>query len=125
MKETIGKRIRKIREGKDFSQENIAAELNMTTSAYSKIERGVTDASTSKLIKIAEILEVDVADFFIDVKNTSKKSNEPMQVFGFATKGDIEEIVKMIQEVVKEVNQLKITLNSPSANIPKKSRGKK
>ncbi len=125
MKETIGKRIRKIRESKDYSQENVAAELSMTTSAYSKIERGITDAPTSKLLKIAEILEVDIADFFVDVQKRTNKLNEAGQVYGFATKGDIEEIVKMIQSVIKEVNQLKITLNSLNTGVIKKNITKK
>jgi transcriptional regulator with XRE-family HTH domain len=125
VKEIIGKRIRKIREGKDYSQENVAAELSMTTSAYSKIERGITDVPTSKLIKIAEILEVDVVEIFTDIKGKTNKSNESIQVYGFATKSDIEEIVNMIQDVVREVNQLKMALNTQKMDVTKKNRSKR
>ncbi len=126
MKEIIGKRIRKIRESKDLSQENVAGELNMTTSAYSKIERGVTDPATNKLLKIAEILEVDVTEFFIDIKKKYSKAKAEEQTgnYGFATKKDIEEIMLVIQEVVKEVTELKSSLNNTAIPI-KKGKGKK
>ena len=123
MKEIIGKRIRKIRESKDYSQENMAGELGLTTSAYSKIERGETDASTSRLIKIAEILNVQVADFFVDIKQpNTNKVNDPSLMYGFATKSDIEELVKMIHVVAKDLEQLKARvgkLNEPAARKKK------
>lgn len=110
MKETIGKRIRKIRESKDYSQQNVADALEITTSSYSKIERGETEASASKLVKIAEILEVPVGDFFVDI-GQSQKISDPAQLYGFATKSDIEELVKMINAVTKDVAQLKTKLS--------------
>jgi transcriptional regulator with XRE-family HTH domain len=64
VKKTIGYRIRKLREQKDYSQGNMAAELGITPGAYAKIERGETDPSVTRLIQIAGILEVDVASFF-------------------------------------------------------------
>lgn len=124
MKKIIGNRIRKIRDSKDYSQQNVADELGIGVSSYSKIERGDTDAPTSRLIKIAEILEVDVTDFFIDIKKKAIKLNEPKKEYGFATKGDVEELEKMIQDVVKEVNQLKAELKSVAGDIPKKKTNK-
>lgn len=64
MKKAIGQRIRELRRSKDYSQENMAAELDITPGAYAKIERGETDPSVTRLIQIAGILEVDVASFF-------------------------------------------------------------
>jgi transcriptional regulator with XRE-family HTH domain len=58
----LGNNIRKIRELKNFKQESIAKSLNITTQGYSKIERNETDITFSKLIKIAEILEVEISD---------------------------------------------------------------
>jgi len=124
MKEIIGKRIRKIRESKDLSQENVAEDLGMTTSAYSKIERGVTDPSTTKLFKVAEVLKVDIRDFFVDIKQKYTKAEEDKEKYGFATKGDIEQLVKAIQEVVKDVNELKSSMNPPAPAIKKTKRKK-
>lgn len=64
MKKTIGYRIRKLREQKDYSQGNMATELGITPGAYAKIERGETDPSATRLMQIANILEVDVTTFF-------------------------------------------------------------
>jgi len=108
VKAIIGKTIRKIRENKDLSQANLAEELGMNTSSYSKIERGETDASTSKLLKIAEILEVDVAVFFKDIHPKTDKFIEPNSPkYGFATKGDIDELLKMIHQLQLEIDKLK------------------
>jgi transcriptional regulator with XRE-family HTH domain len=125
VKAIIGTRIRKIRESKDYTQQNVADEIPMSFGAYSKIERGETNASLGRLTRIAEILEVDITDFFIDIKKKTTKLNEPKGEYGFATKGDIEELLKMIQGVIKEVNQLKAELKTVTENVPKKKGTKK
>lgn len=56
----IGDKIRKIRELKGLSQENVAAELEMSVTGYGKIERGEVNLSYDKLIKIAQIFKVEV-----------------------------------------------------------------
>jgi transcriptional regulator with XRE-family HTH domain len=106
VKETIGYRIRKLRESKDFSQENMAGELGISTSAYSKIERGVTDTSVGRLNEIAKILEVDAAYFFQD-QSAINKINDPNKNYGFATKSDIEELTKIINKLKQELAGLK------------------
>jgi transcriptional regulator with XRE-family HTH domain len=59
-------RIRKLREARDLNQAQMAAKLKITPSAYSKIERGITDPSVGRLDQIAVILKVDIQDFFSD-----------------------------------------------------------
>ena len=76
MKNNIAYRIRKLRESKDYSQENMAGELGISTSAYSKIERGVTDPSIGRITEIAKILEVNITYFF---KNKSIQTGQMMQ----------------------------------------------
>jgi len=56
-------RIRKIRNAKEYSQEYVSMQLGITMSAYSKIERGITDPSLSRMIQIAAILEFELSDF--------------------------------------------------------------
>lgn len=56
----IGVKIRRIRELKGFSQENVAQELGMSINGYGKIERNEVSISFDKLIKISEILNVDL-----------------------------------------------------------------
>lgn len=54
----------------------MAGELGISTSAYSKIERGVTDPSIGRITEIAKILEVNITYFF---KNKSIQTGQMMQ----------------------------------------------
>lgn len=57
----IGERIRQFRQQKGFSQENMADQLNISTTAYGDIERGKTDVTLSRLYKISEVLGTGLA----------------------------------------------------------------
>ncbi len=57
-------KIRKMREAKDLKQADMAHPLEISQKAYSKIETGVTKLSVERLIEIAQVLEVDVAELF-------------------------------------------------------------
>ncbi len=119
MKEQIGKRIRKIRESKDLSQENVASELEISTSAYAKIERGATDPSANRLVQIAKVLEVDVTDFFQDMKPVSKVG-EQSKNYGFATKGDIEELFQIIKQMQADMQKMQSEMNMKKVVAKKK-----
>jgi transcriptional regulator with XRE-family HTH domain len=54
----INDNIKKFRELKNFTRDQLAAELNMSLSGYSKLERGEVELTISKLYRIAEVLEV-------------------------------------------------------------------
>ncbi len=58
----VHEKIRFMRESRDWSQEEMAAKLNMSVSGYSKIERGESRAYIPKLEQIAEVLEVDLTE---------------------------------------------------------------
>jgi transcriptional regulator with XRE-family HTH domain len=57
----IGNNIKKYREIKNLTRESVAAEMDMSVSGYSKIERNEVDLTVSKVKKIAEVLGVDVS----------------------------------------------------------------
>ncbi|MAX79840.1 MAG: transcriptional regulator [Crocinitomicaceae bacterium] len=52
------KNIRQIRELKNFSQDFMATQLEISTRAYSKIETGETQLTVPRLFQISEILDV-------------------------------------------------------------------
>lgn len=54
--------IRKIREFRNYKQDYLAAKLQISQNAYSKIELGYSSITFSRLIAIAEILQVDLVD---------------------------------------------------------------
>lgn len=58
----VYEKIRFMREERNWSQEEMAAKLNMSLNGYSKIERGETKVHIPKLEQIAEILEMDVVE---------------------------------------------------------------
>ena len=63
--------IRKIRQQKGLSQENMAAEVGLSQSQYSRIEQGDCAVEIDKVVKIAQILEVD----FIDILDLGNAQN--------------------------------------------------
>ncbi len=80
----ISKNIRRLREAKGLSQENIAFDLGISQSTYSKIERDASNITVARLMKIAELLDVDVYDIFDKDRaerktsqNNSLSSNKP------------------------------------------------
>lgn len=54
--------IRKIREFRNYTQDYLAAKLQISQNAYSKIELGYSSISLNRLIDITEILEVELTD---------------------------------------------------------------
>jgi transcriptional regulator with XRE-family HTH domain len=106
VKKIIGNRIRKLREGKDYSQDNMGVELGITAGAYAKIERGESDPSATRLVRIAEILGVEVAVFFQDAP-TQVNAEDDIKKYGIATKQDLASIQDLILALKNEVDNLK------------------
>ena len=65
----LGKRIREVRESKGYSQEGFAAEADIDRSYMGGIERGERNIASLNLIKIAQILEVEIGELFPPIKN--------------------------------------------------------
>ncbi len=58
----IGRKIKKIRELRNFTQEYLALQLNISQAAYHKIESDKTNIALKRLEEIARILRVSVVD---------------------------------------------------------------
>lgn len=58
----VNEKIRVMREVKQWSQEEMAERMNMSTTGYSKIERGETKLNLHKLEQIASIFNIDVLE---------------------------------------------------------------
>lgn len=58
----LGRRIRKLRELFDYSQESVATELGMSISGYSRIERDEVKITLDKLMIICKLLNVAMPD---------------------------------------------------------------
>lgn len=115
MKEIIGHRIRKLRESKDYSQQNMADDLSISLSAYSKIERGVTDTSVNRLEAIAKILEVEAIYFYKEQQEQPvlTKAEDERPGHGYASKSEVEELSSVIRKIQREIASLKASLQAP------------
>lgn len=79
----VHEKVRKIRELKNFSQENMAEQLQMSVNGYEKIERGEVGLQMDKLEKIADVLGMDVVDLltveknlvFLNMENSTNSAN--------------------------------------------------
>lgn len=58
----IGENIKKLRELKGYTQEDMASKLNISQNGYSKIEREETDVQFSRLVQISQVLDVNLLD---------------------------------------------------------------
>ena len=62
----LGRRVAALREQAGLRQVDLAARCGISEMAISRLERGVTVPSVSKLGKIAHVLGVELADLFAD-----------------------------------------------------------
>jgi transcriptional regulator with XRE-family HTH domain len=80
MKQKVFENIKKIRELKNITRKYVAGELGMSNSGFGKIERGEVDLNVSKLIQIANVLDVSVDFIFrfdvdLFIKDNKKSSS--------------------------------------------------
>ncbi len=61
---TLGSRIKKMREEKNISQEKMALELDLTQSNYGRLEKDDRRLTVPKVLKISEVLNVSVSYLF-------------------------------------------------------------
>lgn len=96
----LGNLIRVERTRKEYSQDNMAAELGLSIGAYSNIERGKTELTVKRLYKIADILKTNISNFLPDYK-----ANEPTPAYpNFSV---IDEILNELEKLRKDISDLK------------------
>lgn len=87
---SINEKIRRIRELKGWSQEQMAEKLHMSVSGYANIERGKTNVQFSKLEQISKILDMKLSELIeLNEKN--------IQILLYAENDNIENHVITIQ----------------------------
>jgi transcriptional regulator with XRE-family HTH domain len=107
----IGTNIKNIRELKNFSQEYIAGEIEVSQSTYARIENGTTIPRIDKLQRIADVLEVDLSTLLSTTNifhiNFNKSASQSVQN-GYINNQtnsiiDIEMLRKIIQEEIHKM----------------------
>jgi transcriptional regulator with XRE-family HTH domain len=84
----VGSNIKKLRELKNITRDAMAADLEMSVSGYSKIERDEVDLTISKIKRIAEVLEIDMSQILnFDASQIFNVTNNNL-VQGLGAKAD-------------------------------------
>ncbi|TAE21391.1 MAG: XRE family transcriptional regulator [Cytophagales bacterium] len=60
----FGARLRQLRQQKGFTQEELAAKMDMEFSQIGRVERGRVNSSLSMVFALAKALEVDIRELF-------------------------------------------------------------
>jgi len=61
-KKQIGSKVRKLRQIRGWSREQVASKLEMSGNGIGHIERGEVDISLTRLSEIAEVFDVELDD---------------------------------------------------------------
>ncbi len=101
--------IKKLRNSKGLSQEEIADQMGITLSAYSKIERGLTDPTFSRMRQIAQILKFDLSEILHRGEENPYDQFEEesdMENYRFVSKKEFYELKLLVEELQKKIDQL-------------------
>ena len=98
--EKIIKKIRDLRKEKGYSNEAMAMDLDISTSAYNKMERMEASISLERFIKIREILDVPYSEFFdCTTKNIYKQDLKDHSIGHY----EIQTLNQENQEITKKL----------------------
>lgn len=73
--QAVAGNIRKVREYRNYTQDYLAAKLEISQNAYSKIELGYSKITLDRLFNIANILEVEVMQLLYFNQHMFEKIN--------------------------------------------------
>lgn len=99
---TIGKNIKIFRELRDFRQDYMAHQLDISQSCYAKIENDITVPKIDRLQKIAEILKVDISSLLNTDVNLSIVFNATANQCGYINNQTLENVdLSILREIIK------------------------
>ncbi|GAA4158228.1 hypothetical protein GCM10022217_19160 [Chryseobacterium ginsenosidimutans] len=104
----IGSKIRRLRENKGFSQEEMAERLQISRSAYSRIESGETNSWVNHIEKLCENLDIKPEDFFINSDNNINTNQDNASAVQTNTHHDTHITINQLSEKVIELYEDRI-----------------
>lgn len=119
----IGEKIKKVRELKNYTQEYMAEQLQISQSQYIRIESGESDLLYSRLEQIAKILETSISEIDnIDdtISFISKNKIKGKEVNHFQAKNNLNLTIKeegLYQETKKLYEQIIQQLEKENAYL--------
>ena len=116
--EKVLKRIRENRKSKGFSHEYMASMLDISVSAYNKLERNETTLSLERLLCITDILETPLSEMLEiktgDILNQDLKDNSigKVETLHQENKDKTEKIEELYRALLKEKDETIAVLKS-------------
>lgn len=116
---SVGKKIKQLRELRNFTQGYMAEQLNLSINGYGKIERDETDISLSRINQIAKVLETELSTIlnfdsnqvFNQYNNKSATANGVVQNQQIIAEQSLEDFFKSLKDEItflkSEINNLK------------------
>lgn len=98
----IGSKLKKNREGKRYSQQEIADYLNISQKTYSNIESDKTKPSISQLSKLSEFLDFDLLELLYKQGITFNQKQEKGSNKGFVNQNFINELIERYEGRLKD-----------------------
>lgn len=107
----VNEKIRFLRETKNWSQEEMASKLGMSTNGYSKIERGETRLTIPKLEQIVEVFDTDILELMsLGERNIilfqESVSNNSLNIINPNSQDFLNEITQLKQTVAHQAELL-------------------
>ena len=97
----VGKKIRRLRQNKDWSQADVAKQLNISAPAYSKIEDGTTSVNLLRLNQLAILFELNIIDLLIgDSLNPHTKGLEEVRTLKLSLHSRNEEVIYLLKRII-------------------------
>lgn len=78
-KNLIGKKIQEARLKKGYTQDSLAEAVEISSNYLSKVERGLNMLNADTLLKIIEVLNMQLSDFQIYNEKTMKKERQEFE----------------------------------------------
>lgn len=99
-KEILGKKIKQIRIEKGISQEKLSEKIDISPRQMCTIENGNSFPSIETFIKIAEILEININDFF----NLTPETNDKLRrdIYDLIQTSTIQEL-HLIKDIISAI----------------------
>ncbi|MPS74862.1 MAG: XRE family transcriptional regulator [Chryseobacterium sp.] len=108
MNTQVGSKIRRLRENKGISQEEMAEKLHISRSAYSRIENGETNSWVNHIERLCKELEMKIEDFFIQSDNNINTNQDNASAVQTNTHQDTHITINQLSEKVIELYEERI-----------------
>lgn len=110
LKKIAGQQLQLLRLEKNLTQEQMSEKLNLSTSAYCKIEYGETDLTLTRLDKIAKVLGISALSLFshidksmnLDTDNSCKNNSNNDSTYDL---NDLRELIKANTKIIDQLSK--------------------